>query len=139
MTCNRRERFVQLSIRVNEIAPRKLNTIFRGCVLLSLFSFLLFGDSVNVTIDWSNPKPSPSGAPTQITNETTLEVTVTHVNNILYQYTVNTSVTTAPTNDLAYLLSVLNPTKVAGGGRIPVKISRIALPTSRTASRMPRI
>ena len=60
-----------------------------------------------VTIDWSSTTPAPVGAPAQINGKVTLSVVLTNVNDVLYQYTVNTSVTTAPTNDLASLLSLV--------------------------------
>jgi hypothetical protein len=70
---------------------------------------------IPVSIDWSSSPPTPVGAPSQINGKVTLSVVVTNVNDVLYQYTVNTSVTTAPTNDLANLLSLVTaPVKIAG-------------------------
>src|SRR5271157_3302397 len=72
-----------------------------------------------VTIDWSSSNPTPVGAPSNIYGSVTLAVKVTHVNDIIYQYAVNTVVSTAPTDDLANLLTLLKPAAAAAGGEDP--------------------
>lgn len=94
----------------------KKKAISNAALMVLAFSYSALAQTP-VTIDWSSSSPTPAGAPAQINGKVTLSVVVTNINDLLYQYTVNTTVTTAPTNDLANLLSLVTApatAKIAG-------------------------
>src|SRR5712671_6721521 len=88
-----------------------------GCIYRIVMAAAMLGGSAlsaqEITIDWADK--SIKSSPTEIHKGDTVKVTVTNVNNILYDYKVNVSLQTGSSDDLALLGKLLG-----GGGSIPM-------------------